>query len=163
MLNHMTLQRAAFIVFTVAAATLVGAWTFEYYGYAPCELCLKQRWPYYAAIPLSLAVALRGGNNPPLPRSGLYGLALIMLGSAIFGAYHAGVEWKWWPGPDTCSGDGGLSGGLPDLSKPAVMCDEPAIRILGLSLAGWNALISAALAIVAFKGATAQGSSSVSQ
>jgi len=153
MLTHLTPQRAACIVFAATAATLIGAWIFEYYGYAPCELCLKQRWPYYAAIPLSLALALRGETNPSLARSGLYVLALIMLGSAIFGTYHAGVEWKWWAGPNTCSGDGGLTGGLPDLTKPAVMCDEPAIRILGLSLAGWNAAISAVLAIVALKGA----------
>lgn len=163
MLKHMTPQRAAFIIFAVTTATLLGAWVFEYYGYAPCELCLKQRWPYYAAIPLSVALALRGGYNPSLARNGLYVLALIMLGSAVFGAYHAGVEWKWWEGPNTCSGAGGLSGGLPDLSKPAVMCDEPAIRIFGLSLAGWNALISAALALVALRGAASQGSSSVSQ
>ncbi|HUR43347.1 MAG TPA: disulfide bond formation protein B [Aestuariivirga sp.] len=149
----MTPQRAALLVFAAATATLFGAWLFEYFGYAPCELCLKQRWAYYAAIPLSLMLALAARNNSPLARNGLYLLALIMFGSAIFGAYHAGVEWTWWPGPGTCSGDGGLSGGLPDLNKPVVMCDEPAIRILGLSLAGWNALISLALAIVALKGA----------
>ncbi|MGH6854840.1 MAG: disulfide bond formation protein B [Aestuariivirga sp.] len=153
MLKHLTPQRAAFIVFAAAAATLMGAWLFEYYGYAPCELCLKQRWPYYFAIPFGLALALRDGNNPALARSGLYVLALVMAASAIFGAYHAGVEWKFWAGPDTCSGDGGFSGELPDLTKPAVMCDEPAIRILGLSLAGWNAVISLALAIVALRGA----------
>ena len=152
MLKHLTPQRAAFVVFAVAAATLVGAWLFQFYGYEPCELCLKQRWAYYAAIPLSLALAWLGGNNPALARNGLYLLALLMLASAVFGAYHAGVEWKFWPGPSTCSGDGGLSG-LPDLSKPAVMCDEPSIRIFGLSLAGWNALISLALTIVALKGA----------
>ncbi len=163
MLKHLTPQQAAFIVFAVTTATLLGAWLFEYFGYLPCELCLKQRWPYYAAIPLSLALALRAEYNPSFARNGLYTLALIMLGSAIFGAYHAGVEWKWWPGPNTCGGEGGLTGGLPDLSKPAVMCDEAAIRILGLSLAGWNALISAALALVALKGAAYQGSSSVSQ
>lgn len=159
----MTAKRAAFIVFAVTTATLIGAWIFEYYGYVPCELCVKQRWPYYAAIPLSLAVALRGGYNPSLARIGLCALAIVMLGSAIFGVYHAGVEWKWWAGPGTCGAAGDFSGGLPDLSKPAVLCDEAAIRIFGLSLAGWNALISAALALVALKGATAYGSSSVSQ
>ena len=163
MLKNITAQHAAVIVFAVTAATLAGAWIFEYYGYAPCELCLKQRWAYHAAIPLSLVLGLLAANNPALARRGLYVLALVMMASAIFGAYHAGVEWKWWPGPDTCSGDGGLSGGLPDLSKPAVMCDQPAIRILGLSLAGWNGVISLALAIVALKGATSHGSSSVSQ
>ncbi len=163
MLKHLTPQQAAFIVFAATTATLVGAWIFEYYGYAPCELCLKQRWPYYAAIPFALALVLRGSHNPALARNGLYVLALVMLGSAAFGAYHAGVEWKWWAGPSTCSGAADFSGGLPDPSKPAVMCDEPAIRILGLSLAGWNAVISLVLAIVALKGARYQGSSSVSQ
>ncbi len=153
MLSYMTAQRAAFIIFAVTAATLVGAWIFEYYGYAPCELCLKQRWPYYAAIPLSLALALRGEYYPSLARKGLYVLALVMLGSAVFGAYHAGVEWKWWAGPGTCGAEGGLSGGLPDLTKPAVMCDEAAVRIFGLSLAGWNAVISLVLTIVALAGA----------
>jgi disulfide bond formation protein DsbB len=163
MLKHISPQRAGYIVLAVTAATLAGAWIFEYYGYAPCELCLKQRWPYYVAIPLALALALRGNHNPAFTRKGLYVLALVMLGSAVFGAYHAGVEWKWWPGPGTCSGVGDFSGGLPDLTKPAVMCDEPAIRIFGLSLAGWNAAISLALAIVAVRGARYQGSSSVSQ
>ena len=163
MLTALTPHRAAYIVFAATAATLIGAWIFEYLGYAPCDLCLKQRWAYYAAIPLSLVLALSASNNPSLTRNGLYLLALIMFGSAVFGVYHAGVEWKWWSGPGTCSGDGGLTGGLPDLTKPAVMCDEAAIRVLGLSLAGWNAVISAATAIVALMGAASQGSSSVSQ
>jgi disulfide bond formation protein DsbB len=85
----------------------------------------------------------------------------VWIGSAVFGAYHAGVEWKFWPGPDTCGGS--LSGILPDLSKPVVACDAAAIRILGLSLAGWNAVISLAMAAVALVGARDQGSSSVSQ
>lgn len=159
MLKHMTPQQAAFIVFAITSATLAGAWIFEYNGYAPCELCLEQRGPYYAAIPFGLALALLAANNPALARKGLYLLAIVMFGSAIFGAYHAGVEWKWWPGPSICSGAADFSGGLPDLSKPAVMCDEPAIRILGLSLAGWNGVISLALAIVALKGARSRGMS----
>jgi disulfide bond formation protein DsbB len=82
----------------------------------------------------------------------------------VFGIYHSGVEWKWWPGPATCTAQAGFTGGLPDLSKPAVLCDTPAIRIFGLSLAGWNAVISLGLALVAFAGwRRAQGSSSVSQ
>jgi disulfide bond formation protein DsbB len=85
-------------------------------------------------------------------RYGLLLLALIMVGSGIFGVYHSGIEWKWWPGPGTCEGT--LSGGLPQLgSEPVVSCDEAAIRILGLSLAGWNAVISFCLAAVAFMGA----------
>jgi disulfide bond formation protein DsbB len=144
-------------VFAVTLAVLLGAWIFEYFGYAPCELCLMQRFAYYAVIPLSLIFAYLPAN---IQRTGLYLVALIMLGSMIFGIYHSGVEWKFWPGPTTCTG-GNLGGGLPDLTKKAVMCDQPAIRILGLSLAGWNAVISALVSILAFR--KAYGSSSASQ
>ena len=142
MLTSITPRQSLQIVLLVALATIVGAWIFEFAGYLPCELCLKQRWAYYAAIPLAAIVL--AVPSPQVVRYGLYVLALLWLGSMVFGIYHSGVEWKWWPGPDTCSGTGALSGGLPDLTKPAVMCDQPAIRIFGLSLAGWNALISLA-------------------
>lgn len=164
MLIALTPQRAALLIFLVALATISGAWIFEHYGYAPCELCLKQRWAYYAGVPLALAVALIANRNPGLAKAGLTLLAVLWLASMVFGVYHAGVEWKWWPGPTTCTAQAGFSGGLPDLSKPAVMCDTPAIRIFGLSLAGWNAVISFGLALVAMAGLRrAQGSSSVSQ
>jgi disulfide bond formation protein DsbB len=163
MLTTLTAQRAAFLIFAVALVTILGAWVFEYAGFAPCELCLLQRWAYYAGVPLALAVALAAPASPGLARTGLVLLAVLWLGSMAFGIYHAGVEWKFWPGPSTCTGTGGLSGGLPDLSRPVVLCDSPAIRILGLSLAGWNAVISLALALVALAGLRAQGSSSVSQ
>lgn len=163
MLNSLTPQRAAYLVFAVALATIVGAWIFEYFGYAPCELCLKQRWAYYTGVPLALVVALLAPRNPGLAKAGLALLAVLWFGSMIFGIYHSGVEWKWWPGPTTCTAQAGFAGGLPDLSKPAVLCDTPAIRILGLSLAGWNAVISLALALVLLAGLRAQGSSSVSQ
>lgn len=161
MLSELSPRRAAFIIFIVALATILGAWLFQYFGYAPCPLCLKQRWAYYGAIPLALVAFLLADRNVAATRGILYLLALIWIGSTIFGIYHSGVEWKWWPGPDTCGGD--ISGGLPDLSGPVIRCDEAAIRILGLSLAGWNAVISLALTVLAFLGARAQGSSSVSQ
>lgn len=164
MLNTLTPQRAALLIFLVAFATIAGAWIFEHYGYAPCELCLKQRWAYYTGVPLALIVALLAPQNPGLARAGLMLLGVLWLASMVFGIYHSGVEWKWWPGPATCTAQAGFTGGLPDLSKPAVLCDTPAIRILGLSLAGWNAVISLGLALVAFAGLRrAQGSSSVSQ
>lgn len=164
MLNTLTPQRAALLILLVAFATIAGAWIFEYYGYLPCELCLKQRWAYYAGIPLALIVTLLASHNPGLAKAGLALLAVLWLGSMVFGIYHSGVEWKWWPGPSTCTAQADFSGGLPDLSKPAVMCDEPALRIFGLSLAGWNAVISLGLALVALAGLRrAQGSSSVSQ
>ena len=164
MLNSLTPQRAALLIFAVAFATIAGAWIFEYYGYLPCELCLKQRWAYYTGVPLALIVALLAPQSPGFARIGLTVLALLWLGSMVFGIYHSGVEWKWWPGPVTCTAQAGFTGGLPDLSKPAVLCDTPAIRIFGLSLAGWNAVISLGLALVAMAGLRRiQGSSSVSQ
>ena len=163
MLNQLTPQRAALLIFGVALATIAGAWIFEYFGYAPCELCLKQRWAYYTGIPLALIAAMLAPTHHGLARTGLVILVLLWLASMIFGVYHAGVEWKWWAGPSTCTAQAGFTGGLPDLSAPVVLCDTPAIRILGLSLAGWNALISLALTLVALAGLKPQGSSSVSQ
>jgi disulfide bond formation protein DsbB len=153
MLNTITAKQTALLIAAVLFATIAGAWIFQFMGYEPCDLCYKQRWGYYAGIPLALLAALAG---PRFLKPGLYLLALILAANAIFGVYHSGVEWKWWEGPSTCGAGGlstGLSGGLPDLSKPAVLCTEAAIRILGLSLAGWNAVISAALCVLALMGA----------
>ncbi len=161
MLEKLNPQKASLAILVVAAATIAGAWIFQLAGYDPCHLCLLQRWAYYFAIPFSLLLSVIAGVYPKGARLGLYLLAIVMLASAIFGAYHAGVEWSWWPGPETCSG--AISGGLPDLSKSVVACNEAAIRIIGISLAGWNAIISAALAAIALAGARHQGSSSVSQ
>ncbi len=152
MLNELSPHRSAAFIAVVMLATILGAWIFEYAGYLPCDLCLKQRWAYYAVVPLTLLLAVL---NPSWIRMGLWLALLILLASMVFGIYHSGVEWKWWPGPGTC-GAGAMSGGLPDLTKPVVKCDEPAIRILGLSLAGWNAIISAAMAYIAFRGAKAR-------
>ena len=157
MLNSLSHRRFLLAIFAITAAILLGAYGFEYMGYAPCELCLMQRYAYYAVIPLSLIFSLL---NPKSQKAGLNLIGLIMFGSMIFGIYHSGVEWKWWQGPTTCTG-GGFGGGLPDLSKKAVMCDQPAIRIIGLSLAGWNAIISAFVSGLAFS--KAYGSSSASQ
>lgn len=146
MLNQITPSRAVLLILVVSTLTIVGAWIFEYAGFAPCELCLKQRWIYYAAIPFALIVLALGRSQPAILRAGLTVLMLAWLGSMVFGIFHSGVEWGWWPGPSSCTGTGGFTGGLPDLSKPVVMCDKPAIRILGLSLAGWNAIISLGMA-----------------
>ncbi len=161
MLKSLSPLQATWAVFAVTLATILGAWGFEFAGYLPCELCLMQRYAYYAAVPLSLIFALAGQNNPKLLRYGLILLGLIMLASCIFGIFHAGVEWKFWQGPTTCTGGGDFTKGLPDLTKKAVMCDQPAIRILGLSLAGWNAIVSGVTSAFAFS--KAQGSSSASQ
>jgi disulfide bond formation protein DsbB len=141
-------KSATLFVLIASAATIAGAWMFQFAGYEPCHLCLLQRWPHYALIAIAALSLL--ALQPGLQGPALKVLGVVMIGSAIFGAYHAGVEWKFWPGPSTCTGTGALSTGLPDLTKPVVMCDDAALRIFGVSLAGWNAVISAALATVAF-------------
>jgi disulfide bond formation protein DsbB len=150
--------RAAFFVFVVATATILGAWAFQLAGYAPCELCLKQRIPYYIGIPVALLTMFVASRHRigahRAARLGLAALTLIFIASALFGAYHAGVEWGFWPGPADCTGTLEKASSMNDFMKQlqttkVVRCDAVAIRILGLSLAGWNAVISAAMAIVA--------------
>ena len=153
---HQTVRFIALVLFAI----IVGAWLFEWAGYPPCELCLMQRWAYYVGVPFATFMAMA---RPSWLKSGLLALALMLAANAVFGVFHAGVEWKWWAGPASCSA-GTISQGLPDLTKPAVMCNEAALRILGLSLAGWNAIISGLLAVLAFRAVQkTQGSSSVSQ
>jgi disulfide bond formation protein DsbB len=160
-LRASTRSTLAFLISAIAAATLMGAWFFQYViKLEPCPLCLQQRIPYYFAIPFALALGFiaRGNDRSPLVVYGLYAVAALMAGSAMFGVYHSGVEWGWWQGPTTCAaGAGGGAGGgsMIDALKGSrvVPCNEAPIRILGISLAGYNALISAALAWFAFNAA----------
>jgi len=145
---------AALGIAAVAAATLAGAWFFQLVlDISPCPLCLEQRYAYYLAVPLGALVALAAAKDAPraLIHAGLAGLALAALTNAGLGGYHAGVEWGFWPGPTECTGpvlDLGKAGSLFDnLDKVKVIrCDEVQWRFLGLSLAGYNVLISLAMA-----------------
>jgi disulfide bond formation protein DsbB len=148
-------RSAALVILVVAAATIGGALLFEHgFGYVPCKLCLQQRLPYYAALPVALATAMAPGRGPWL-RLGLAVLGLLFLISAGLGMYHSGVEWGFWLGPSDCGGGAGAAAGnIADFMKSlnnthVVSCTEAAWRFLGLSLAGWNALISLALVPVA--------------
>ena len=151
---------AAFIVAGVSTATILGAYYFQYVlGMAPCELCLKERIPYYVSIPLALVVgvaALRGAPRTLL-RAGLAVIMVAMLIVAGLSIYHAGVEWKFWPGPTDCSGPisgfGNAGSLLESMEKTVVVrCDEAAWRLFGISLAGYDVLISLGLAAVALAG-----------
>ncbi len=153
----------ALAILAIAVASIAGVFIFEALGYAPCELCVKERIPYYAAIPIAgLALLLSARGPRSLLPAALSILALIFAASAIFGAYHAGIEWGFWPGPLECSGpiDRAPSGNdfLKQLQNfKLTRCDVPALRILGLSLAGWNAIVSAGLAALAVAGARSRG------
>jgi disulfide bond formation protein DsbB len=145
------------LVFAIAGATILAALAFEHLGgYAPCPLCLEERYAYYFTVPASaLAFLCARGRATGLARILLALIALAFLANAAAGVYHAGIEWKWWPGPGECSGAFELQwgeGGIVD--TPVIHCDEAAWRLLGLSFAGWNAAVSAFLAILAAYGAS---------
>lgn len=146
---------AAIAILMMATATIAGAWIVEAVGFAPCELCLAQRWPYYAGIPLAgLAVGLALRRMGRLLRMAFGALALVFAASAVLGAYHVGIESGLWPGPSACTGALVRAGSVQDLlaqldTVQVVRCDAPALRILGLSLASWNVLVSGALATLA--------------
>lgn len=154
--NRKTAFAAALAVAFIAAATLAGAWFFQLVlEIVPCPLCLQQRYAYYLAIPFALLLAFAIAKGAPrcLIMPPLAVLALAALGNAGFGAYHAGVEWGFWPGPAECSGavlDLGKGSLLENLDRVKVVrCDEVQWRFLGLSLAGYNALISLLMAAIA--------------
>jgi len=147
---------AALAVAAIGAATLLGAWFFQYgLGLAPCPLCLQQRVPYYVAVPLAVVVALASRRHAPrgLIIAGLGVVVVAMLINVGLGIYHSGIEWKWWPGPQDCSGPLsplGSRGLLEQLqSINVVRCDEAPWRFLGLSLAGYNVLTSGLMAALA--------------
>jgi disulfide bond formation protein DsbB len=165
-------RRAAILIGLAAAATIIGAWIFEWLGYLPCPLCLQQRTPYYVAIPLAGLTAYVAGFGRRLASLGLALIFLAFLYNAGLGAYHAGAEWRFWSGPSDCAaGAAPSSGSVADFrarlnATRVISCTEPAIRIFGVSLAGWNVLISAglaALALAGLRGRADQGSSSLSQ
>ena len=153
-LERLTTPRSAAVLILLAAlGTIAGALVFEHvFGLTPCPLCLRQRIPYYVAIAVALAATLLPDR---LARLGLIVLALIFLVSAALGVHHAGVEWSWWAGPSDCAGapapaPGSMGDFLSQLQTTRVVsCTEAAWRFLGLSLAGWNVLISLALAALA--------------
>src|ERR1700753_3587210 len=146
----------------IAAATIAGAWFFQLVlEILPCPMCLEQRYAYYFTIPFAALVALAASKGAPrgVVLTGLAILVLVALANAVFGAYHAGVEWGFWPGPTDCTGSGfdpGKAGSLlENLDKVKVIrCDEVQFRFLGISRAGYNALISLLMAAIAGWGIT---------
>lgn len=141
----MTRARLMILAGLGSAALLLGAFGFQHLGeLAPCKLCLWQRWPHAAAVVLALVGALWPARVVALAGAVAAGT------TAGIGGYHVGVEQRWWQGPTTCSG-GDISGqSVQDLLKsileaPIVRCDEIAWEWLGLSMAGWNMVISLGL------------------
>ena len=146
---------------TGMAAAIGTALGFQYIGgYIPCALCLLQRQPYYYAIPIAIIAAISSLVGLPnwITRALILAAGILMLVTAGMGVYHAGVEWHFWPGPATCSttansmtsNAGDLLTELNTIKGPS--CTDAALRVLGLSFAGWNVIAGILLAAFAFVG-----------
>ena len=145
------------IVFGGAFLTILTAHAFEVIGgYAPCPLCLQERYAYYFAVPAAVVAFFAArGNSFGFARLILVLIAIGFLINTALGIYHAGAEWKYWPGPETCAGGFDLTWGDQGIvDTPVIRCDEAPWRLMGLSFAGWNAVLSAVLAAIAAFGAT---------
>ena len=148
------LDRWRLCALLASAAMLATAHAFETFGgLAPCELCLRQREVYWAAAAVAVIgmVVVRLPGGPRWRQISDWILALIFLVGVGWAVYHAGAEWKFWPGPQSCSGVGKVSAAdlnafLEGATTRGPSCEDAAWRFFGLSTAGWNALVSLGLA-----------------
>ena len=167
--NYLALPRkdpalaAAAIVAAIGLLTICGFFFFQYVmKLPPCPICLEERNAYYVSVPLAALLMLGAsyGASRKVLLLGFLVIAAVMLWNTGLAAYHAGIEWKFWPGPQDCSGPIDKFGSAADLMKQLqsislVRCDQAAWRFLGLSLAGWDVLVSLGLACAALWGAKA--------
>ena len=143
----MNSNRIALYLGLVALALILGALGFQYFAhFQPCEMCHWQRWPLIAAA----AVGIIGSMTIKGDARWLALLTIVLVAaSGVIGFYQAGVEWHFFPGPEACTGTFHAFHGLDDLNKPGeVRCDVAAWRLLGISLAGYNAIISLGSALL---------------
>ena len=152
----LTPRQLLIAVLVIGGAAIGGALLFQYVGgLEPCELCLLERWPYYAGIPiavLALATGMRGAGW------WIALLFLVFLVSAGLGGYHVGVEHGWLQGPTACTGPAG--GGAKTAEefarmieeRQAVQCDQVPWSLMGISLAGFNFLVSLLLVLLCASG-----------
>jgi len=156
-------RAAATIIAVVGALGICGFFFFQYVMLlAPCPLCLEQRYAFYVSVPLAALLWL-GASNGVSRKVLILGFVVIagfMLWNTGLAIYHAGIEWKFWAGPQDCSGPinnlGSAASMLNQLQRISIVrCDEAAWRFLGLSLAGWNVPLSLGLVCVAAWGAKA--------
>lgn len=155
----MTQSRLIALAALGSAALLAGAFAFQYIGgLAPCQLCLQQRWPHAAAIVIGLLalvlVRTKGPSKPVFLRLLAACGAMAAAATAGLGVYHTGVERGWWPGPDTCSAGGNIGDVSSEdllnqiLAAPVIRCTDVAWDMAGLSMASWNAVLSAMLVVI---------------
>jgi len=153
---------AAAIIAVVGALAIATVYVFQYvFLILPCPLCLEQRVAFYFSIPLAVLLWLGAsyGASRKVMLLGFLAIMVVMLCNTGLSAYHAGVEWKWWPGPLDCSGPISNFGNARDIINQLqnrislIRCDEADWRFLGLSLAGYDVPLSFFLALVAGWGA----------
>lgn len=146
-------KKAAGLAFILGLVAILGAWGSQLFGgLVPCELCLEQRMSYYWGLPILLAVLVTWNRLPLMVwYIAMLAVAAIFAWGVFMGSYHAGVEWGLWPGPTACTGVGGdfSFDALSDLNSAHVIgCDVVQFRFLGISLAGYNALVSLAVTVL---------------
>ena len=141
---------ARLIALLLPLALLGGALGSQYLGgLHPCEMCYWQRWPHFAAVAFALvSFAMRGAADKG--RSFVWLAALAILTSGMIGGYHAGVELGIFEGLTQCSTTAGGSGDLlaDIMATPLIRCDEVQFSFLGISMAGWNAILSIGFALL---------------
>ena len=149
---------------TVGSLVLLGgAFAFEHIGgMPPCKLCVWQRWAHFGAIAAGLAAIAFGRTRVFAVLGGL----AVLLGAGVAG-YHAGVEQQWWTGPETCAALPPATMSAEErldelLQTPVIRCDDIPWSLAGVSMAGWNGLISLVLAWIWFQAVLARRVSEVS-
>ncbi len=150
---NISAEKLALALGAVSAALILAVLGFQYLGgILPCEMCQWQRWPHFAAAAVGLGggALLLTGAVPKRAAPWIAGAAALLIAvSGAIGVYHAGVEWKLWAGPSACTGPAFQVNGPLDLDAPSVRCDVAAWRLFGISLAGYNALVSLGVAALA--------------
>ena len=153
------------LVLVGMCTVILSALAFEHIGgYIPCKLCLEQRQPWYAGIPVAaIAVVSLFLKWPSFVSRGLLLIVgLVLVYSMVLGIHHSGVEWGFWEGPGDCGAvEGGISSDAGNFLQQLAQsvppsCTDAALRVFGLSFAGWNALVSLALAVLAVRIALAK-------
>ena len=152
-MTGLSLRSVAALALLIMVAAIATVWAFQLIGgVLPCALCLEQRVPYYAAIPVTIVAILLAPRVPPVSRILLVLAAIGMAYGAGLGVYQAGAEWAFWPGPNTCGNTGAevrdASHLLQQLeTTKLITCTQDTGQFLGLSFAGWNVVASGAAAL----------------
>lgn len=148
-------RNAALLCGGISLAALIGALTSQYgFGLQPCVLCLYQRWPHLIVVILSLAALLLSKSHPRTASGFVFLMGITFFVGAFIASFHIGVEQHWWLGLEGCSMTVDYTTGIEEIQKqlaqvPAARCDEIPWSLFGISMAGYNALLSLGLGLFA--------------